>query len=101
MAHISDHARIRTVLGERSVSDLRQRTERLGEQQPVKAVVRFCRESQHLPARVPATRYGGVHVKEVARQGAPEQSADLVRDGVIGMQDGPDGKLNRRGAASW
>jgi len=43
VAHISDHARIRTVLGERGVGDLRQRTERLGEQQSIKAVVRLCR----------------------------------------------------------
>jgi hypothetical protein len=39
MAHVSDHARIRAVLGERGVGDLRQRPERVGEQQPVKAVV--------------------------------------------------------------
>jgi hypothetical protein len=39
MAHVSDHARIRTVLDQRGVRDLRQRSERVDEQQPVKAVV--------------------------------------------------------------
>jgi hypothetical protein len=50
MAHVSDHVRIRAVLSERGVDDLRQRPERVGEQQPVKAVVGFCSEFQQLLA---------------------------------------------------
>ena len=94
MAHIGDHARICTVLGERGVSDLRQRPERVGEQQPVEAVVGFCSESQQLHTRVPAAHDGGVHIQEVARQSAAEQSADLVSDSVIGVQYRPDSELD-------
>jgi hypothetical protein len=50
MAHVSDHARLRAVLGERGVGDLRQRPERVGEQQPVKAVIGFRCEFQQLLA---------------------------------------------------
>jgi hypothetical protein len=46
MAHVSDRGWIRAVLGERGVRALRQRPERVGEQQPVKAVVGFCSEFQ-------------------------------------------------------
>jgi hypothetical protein len=94
MAHVSDHGWIRAVLGERGVRDLRQRPESVGEQQPVKAMIGFCSEFQQLLACVPAAHYGGVHIQKVARQGAAEQSADLVSDGVVGMQDRTDGKLN-------
>ena len=37
--HISNHVWICAVLGERGVGDLCQRSERIGEQQPVEAVV--------------------------------------------------------------
>jgi hypothetical protein len=43
MAHISDDARIRAVLGERGVGDLRQRPERLGEKQRYLLVPGFHR----------------------------------------------------------
>jgi hypothetical protein len=52
------------------------------------------RQFQQLFACVPATGDGGVHVQEVARQGAA-QCADFVGDGVIGVQDGADGKPDR------
>jgi hypothetical protein len=52
-------------------------------------------EFQQLLACVPAAHYGGVHIQEIARESAAEQSADLVSDSVVGMQDRPDGKLNR------
>lgn len=68
MAHVSDHGRVRTVLGERGVRDLRQCSERVGEQYPVKAVVGFRGEFQQLLACVPAAHDGGVHIQEVARQ---------------------------------
>jgi hypothetical protein len=94
MAHVSEHAWIRAVLVERGVRDLRQRPESVGEQQAVKAVIGCCGEFQQLLVCVPAAHYGGVYIQEVARQGAAEQSADLVSDSIVGMQDRPDGKLN-------
>jgi hypothetical protein len=54
MAHLSDYAWIRSVLGERGVGDLRQRPERVGEQRPVEAVVGFCGELQQPLARPPS-----------------------------------------------
>jgi len=77
MAHVSDQGRIRTVLDERGIRDLRQRSERVGEQQPVKAVVGFCSEFQQLRACAAAAHYGSVHIQEIARECAAEQSADL------------------------
>jgi len=62
MAHVSDQGRIRTVLDE---------------QQPVKAVVGFCSEFQQLRACAAAAHYGSVHIQEIARECAAEQSADL------------------------
>jgi hypothetical protein len=47
-----------------------------------------------LLACVPATQHGRVHIQEVARQSAAEQSADLVSHSVVGMQDRPNGELN-------
>ena len=94
MAHVRYRAWIGAVLGERGICDLRQRPECVGEQQPVKAVIGFSGEFQQLLAGVPAAHDGGVHIQEVTRQSAAEQRADLVGDGVVSMQDGPDGKLN-------
>ena len=93
MAHVSNHARIGTVLGERGVGDLRQRPQGVGKQQPVETVIGFCRQLQQLLARVPAAHDGGVHVEEVTWQGTAEQGADLVGHGVVGMQNGADGEL--------
>ena len=75
--------------------------ERVGEQQPVKAMGGFCSEFQQLLARVPAAHYGGVHVREVARQGAAEQRTGFVVDSLVGMQARLNGRLNGdRGHAS-
>ena len=52
-------------------------------------------EFQQLLARIPAAHDGGVHIQEVTRESTAEQSADLVGDSVVGMQDRPDIELNR------
>jgi hypothetical protein len=50
VSHVSDHAGICAVLGERGVGDLGQCSESVGEQQPVEAAVRFGGEFQQLLA---------------------------------------------------
>jgi hypothetical protein len=67
---------------------------RVGEQQPVEAVVGFCGELQQPLARAPAAHDGVVHIQEVAWQSTSEQSADLVGNSVIRVQDRAGGKLN-------
>ena len=90
MTHGDDRVWVGAVFSERSVGNLRERPESVGEQQPLKAMVSISGKFEQLVTRVPAAGEGSIDVKEVTGQGPAEESAYFIGNGVVGMEDRPN-----------
>ena len=95
VSHVGDRFRINPVFGECGIGDLGQRAERVSEQQWREAKVGVRSELKQALSGVATTGDRCVNIQEVTRERPAEERADLIRHGVVGMQDRANVELDR------